>query len=454
MKRILLILAALVLCFCLIACDEDTAKDDGNLPENEKVEDNIGGKTPEKEEEEVKKPEVFYTGMVYQLPSNGTAKFNALKTDGTFDSLGDRGVYGYPEITEDGKYIFYRQTQPNAETREYTQRLFVMKPGESAFELAENAKAFVLSKDEKCIAANCGNSVYFTDDFSKRCEKIFETTESVTSLILSETSTKIACVDYVGNLYMIDIASKTSTPIDTGVTYVIKRVCDNTLYYAKDDGLYLWSNGASTFVSNWWLSTDFDQIFATGTERERQYHYITSNGTVYDIDPDVKVSSFSMMSSNEKYFVTGSGATLYRYEITDSGFINKTELKGEDMTIYRINNDGIVVACSADDKSFGIFETSEYKKLSDGMLLINRMGYSSCVHFADGCVYFSADNNLYKYTFGGETELVAENMYSFAADGNWCYYTNNYDKSKEYGDLWSVGGDAMIDDYVKYIYVR
>ncbi len=453
MKKIIYLLIAVFLMFSLVSCNEDKTDEKTDVNGNEAVE-NIGeSNTEQSPKEEEKKPEVFYTGVVCQLPSNGTAHFTALKTDGTYDRLGERGVYGYPEITEDGKYIFYRQTQADPETREYTERLFVMTPANKAFELAENATAFTLDKQGRYVVARCKDGLYFTTDFSKKCEKILDM-ESISSFIVSESGAKAAVVNSDTDLVFVDIATKTSTPVDTGVTYVMKRVCDNALYYAKEDGLYLYSNGTSSFVSSWWLSTDFPEIFATGTERERQYHFLNSSGVLIDIEDEAKISSYTVISPNRKYLVSGSGATIFRYEITENGLTNKTELHGKNMTIYRVNNDGIVLACSANDQSFGIFETSEYKKLSDGMLLINRTGFSSCVHFANDCVYFIKDNVLYKYTFGGETETLKEDVYSIAANGNWCYYTANYDKSSEKGDLFAIGKDEMIDDNIKYVYVR
>ena len=160
------------------------------------------------------------------------------------------------------------------------------------------------------------------------------------------------------------------------------------------------------------------------------------------------------MSRNNKYLVSGSGKTLYIYEVTPTGLINKTELHGNGITIYNINNDGVVLACSSKDQDFGIFENGEYKHLSDGMLLINKMGYSSCVHYGNNCVYFSKDIVLYKYTFGGEIETLKEDIYSFAANGDFCYYTANYDKSAERGDLYAVGTEEMVDDRIMYVFVR
>lgn len=447
-KSILAVLVAM--CLCLTAfygCGDN--ENTGDVTENNPT----TGTTMPTETEEIA-PEVFYTGVVYQLPAGGTAKFNALKTDGTYDELGERGVYGYPEITEDGKYIFYRQTQANADTREYTERLFVKQPGQKAFELAEYAKSFVLSKDESCVAAVCEDGIYFTDDFSQKCEKLVDNTEFVSTCVISQTNKTVVFLDDNGKLTAVDVATKTATVVDTDVTYVMRRVCDNALYYAKESGFYLWNGSASSFVSDWWKSTDFVQIFAVGTERDRQYYYLTATGKVFEIDGEIEVSSFSAMSPNEKYFVTDSGDTIYRYEITDTGFVNKTEFKGKDMNIYSVNNDGVVVACSSSESSFGIFENSAYKKLSDGILLAHQKGYSSCVHFAKGCVYYCAEDTLYKYTFGGTSEMIAENVFSFVANGDHCYYTTNYNKSKEYGDLYSVGADTMIDDYVKYVYIR
>ena len=96
----------------------------------------------------------------------------------------------------------------------------------------------------------------------------------------------------------------------------------------------------------------------------------------------------------------------------------------------------------------------EYKKLSDGMLLINHTGYSSCVHFGNNSVYFLYNGVLSKYTFGGEVEVLKEDVYSIAASGDFCYYTANYNKNSEKGDLYVVGKDAMIDDAIMYVFKR
>ena len=446
MKRIIYLILALLLVLSFAGCD-----DGEKAPSNTPVSENVGeikndDATVEKPEEEIK-PEVFYTGVVCQLPSNGTYPFTALKTDGTYDKLGEKGVYGYPEITDDGKFVFFRQSIERIE------RLFVMTPDSRPFELAQNAKAFTLEKSGKWVAVRCEDGFYFTTDFTKPCEKIVEM-DSITNLLVSDDGKKATLVNDEGTLYFVDIPSKTFVTVDTGVEFVIKKICENLFYYAKEDGLYEYKNGTSTFISEWWLSTDFPEIFATGTERDRTYHYINSDGTTFEIDDDVSISSYTKMSRNNKYLVSGSGKTLYRYEVTPTGLINKTELHGNGITIYNINNDGVVLACSSKDQDFGIFENGEYKHLSDGMLLINKMGYSSCVHYGNNCVYFSKDIVLYKYTFGGEIETLKEDIYSFAANGDFCYYTANYDKSAERGDLYAVGTEEMVDDRIMYVFVR
>lgn len=442
MKRMLYLLTAVFLSFSLVSCD-DAKK---TLSENS-VGEIKNEETPVETPEEEIKSEVFYTGVVCQLPSSGTYPFTALKTDGTYDKLGEKGVYGYPEITDDGKYVFFRQSIDRIE------RLFVMTPDERPFELVQNASAFTLDKEGKWVAVRCKDGFYFATDFTKPCEKIVDM-DSILSFLVSEDGKKATIIDSDNNLYFVDIPSKTSVLVDSSVEFVIKKICDNLVYYAKEEGLYEYKNGTSTFVSDWWLSTDFPEIFATGTERERDYHYINSDGTTFDIEDEVSISSYTKMSRNNKYLVSGSGKTLYRYEVTPTGLINKTELHGNGITIYSINNDGVVLACSSKDQSFGIFEEGEYKKLSDGMLLINHMGYSSCVHFGNDCVYFSKDNVLYKYTFGGEVETLKEDIYSIAANGDYCYYTANYDKSASRGDLYAVGQEEMLDDRIMYVFAR
>lgn len=446
MKRILFLVVALLLLFTLAGCDDESDKP-AIKDEIGEIEEEANEEAPVEVPEEEVKPEAFYTGVVCQLPSSGTSPFTALKTDGTYDKLGERGVYGYPETTDDGKYVFFRQSVDGVE------RLFVMTPNERPFELAGNASDFILDDAGKWVAARCKDGFYFATDFTKPCEKIVDM-DSVKSILVSEDGKKATLLDDEKNLYFVDIESKTYALIDSSVEFVIKRICENLVYYAKEDGLYEYKNASSAFVSDWWLSTDFPEIFATGTERERSYHYINSDGTVFDIEDEISVSSYTKMSKNNKYFVTGSGKTLYRYEVTPTGLINKTELLGNGITIYNINNDGVVLACSSKDQSFGIFENGEYKKLSDGMLLVNHMGYSSCVHFGNGCVYFLNDGVLYRYTFGGEVEVLAENVYSIAANGDYCYYTANYNKSSQKGDVYAVGSEEAADDAVMYIFAR
>lgn len=446
MKRIIYLLVALLLVFTLAGCDNGDA-----APEKDKAGETVGEvlggeDTPDEPKEEIK-PEVFYTGIVCQLPSGGSYPFTALKTDGTYDKMGDSGVYGYPEVTDDGKYVFFRQSIDRIE------RLFVMMPNEKPFELAMDAKAFTLDDAGRWVAVRCKDGFYFGTDFSKPLEKIVEM-DSIASYVVSADGACATLTDDEGNLYFVDIATKTSTFVDTGVEFVIKGICPSLLYYAKDEGLYEYRNGTSAFISEWWLSTDFPEIFATGTERERSYHYINSDGTTFDIPEEVSISSYTKMSRNNKYLVSGSGKTLYKYEVTPTGLINKTELLGNGITIYTVNNDGVVLACSSREQSFGIFENGEYKKLSDGMLLINHMGYSSSVHFGNNSVYFLKDGVLSKYTLGGEVETLKEGVYSIAADGDYCFYTANYDKSAERGDVFLVGREEMVDDKVMYIFSR
>lgn len=447
MKAIFSLLLSVVLLLALVSCGGDSVKTD--IPENTGSAGEITTDVVTEAEPVEAVPEVFYTGIYYQTPSSGTARVHVHKTDGTTDDLGERGVYGYPDFTDDGKYVAYRQTKRN-DAGDYTERLFVMTPGGKTYELAENASSFVLDDDGEYIVARCKDGLYYTNDLTAPAEKIVD--GLFTSVIVSTSKSKIACVDKDNTLHFVDIAAKTDTVVADGVEHVMKRVCDNAVYYATDSGLYVYANGTSTFVSDWWLSTDFGQIFATGTERERSYHYLTVGGTLFDIPSEARISSLTHISSNEKYLVSGSGDTVLRYEITDTGLISKTEFQGDDLTLYMVNDDGVIFACASGSQSFGVYENAEYKKLSDGILLARKMGYSPCVHLVDDGVYFSYEDTLYKYTIGGTIETVAENIYSFAANGEWCCYTANYDQSKEYGDMYEAGRTDMVDDFVKYIY--
>ena len=217
MKRIIYLILALLLVLSFAGCD-----DGEKAPSNTPVSENVGeikndDATVEKPEEEIK-PEVFYTGVVCQLPSNGTYPFTALKTYGTYDKLGEKGVYGYPEITDDGKFVFFRQSIERIE------RLFVMTPDSRPFELAQNAKAFTLEKSGKWVAVRCEDGFYFTTDFTKPCEKIVEM-DSITNLLVSDDGKKATLVNDEGTLYFVDIPSKTFVTVDTGVEFVIKKIC-------------------------------------------------------------------------------------------------------------------------------------------------------------------------------------------------------------------------------------
>ena len=313
MKRILYLLFALILVFSLVSCDEEETPSQDAVGE---VNGALKNEETLNKEEKEEKPEVFYTGVVCQLPSSGSYPFTAIKTDGTYDKLGETGVYGYPEVTSDGKFVFFRQSIERIE------RLFVMSPNSKPQELAQNASSFTLEEDGKWVAVRCKDGFYFTTDFSKPCEKIADIS-SIASFYVSSDGKKAAILDYDENLYLADIPSKSYTAVDSGVKSVIKKVCDNLFYYAKSDGLYEYRNGTSTFISSWWASTDFPEIFATGTERERTYHYINSDGTTFDIPEDASISSYTKMSPNNKYIVSGSGATLYRFEVTPTGLTNK-----------------------------------------------------------------------------------------------------------------------------------
>ena len=158
MKRTFCLIIALLFVLSLASCG-NTEK----YPANDMVEENVGEikeeTTNEAPKEEIK-PEVYYTGVVCQLPSSGTYPFTALKTDGSYDKLGEKGVYGYPEITEDGKYVFFRQSIERIE------RLFVMTPGSLPLELAQNASSFTLEREGKWVAVRCKDGFYFTTDFS------------------------------------------------------------------------------------------------------------------------------------------------------------------------------------------------------------------------------------------------------------------------------------------------
>lgn len=431
------------LCFSLCACGEDSGSADDN---------SVSGEISSEKEDE--KPKVVYTEIVCHVGQN---TFKALKSDGSYDDLKD--VYGTPVATADGKYIFSRQAKKDPQTGKRIEKLFVMQPGEEGVELANKAVAFVLSYDESCVVVQCNDGVYFTNDFSKPCEKIADIDAYYNSCIVSETKTKVAYLERDENiLYLIDISAKEAIVVDKDVLAIAKRFSDNALYYVKNNSegencLYVWDGTASNFVSNNWKNCVLDAAYTVISESGNKHYFLNSDGKLQSFaDDDFYYSATAALSPNKKYYAYTKDGDLYRYEITENGLTNKTVFEGKEIFSFMVHDSGAIVACDSKEKTFALYDDVGCKKIFDDHTILSaRAGYGSTAYFGKDCVYFLFERTLYKYSFTGELETIAESVYSFASKGDYCYYLTNY--NNEFGDVFQVGADEKICG-AKYINIR